>query len=146
MDRAIEQHLRSQQEEGIRSLYYYSNLVLGLAVNEAMYATTGTSKEFWSVWREQFRHKEEEEGYRLALQQLKNGPLPDSDRTVLFKDRFQHVFQYFDQLEQEELTITEQDKMLYSLCRSDRLLDIMYHFILFDDGVKRSPGINNTLR
>jgi len=137
IDKAIEQHLRSQQEEGIRSLYYYSNLVMGLAVNEAKYATTGTSKEFWSVWREQFRNKEEEEGYRLALHLLKNAPLPDSDRTVLFKDRFQHVFQYFDQLEQEDLTITEQDKMLYSLCRRDRLLDIMYHFILFDDGVKK---------
>lgn len=27
--------------------------------------------------------------------------------------------------------------MLYNLCRQDRLLDMMYHFILFDDGVKK---------
>lgn len=137
IDQAIEQHLRNQQEDGIRSLYYYSNLVIGLAVNEARYATTATSKEFWSVWKEQFQHKEEEQDYLQSLQRLKNAPLPNNDRTVLFKERFQNVLQYFNQLEQEDLTITEQDKMLYNLCRPDRLLDIMYHFILFDDGVKK---------
>jgi type I restriction enzyme R subunit len=137
IDQAIEQHLRNQQEDGIRSLYYYSNLVVGLAVNEARYATTATSKEFWSVWKEQFRHKDDEQHYLQKLQQIKNAPLPDNDRTVLFKERFQYVLQYFNQLEQQDLTITEQDKMLYNLCRQDRLLDIMYHFILFDDGVKK---------
>ncbi|MBL7867164.1 MAG: type I restriction endonuclease subunit R [Flavobacterium lindanitolerans] len=137
IDQAIEQHLRNQQEDGIRSLYYYSNLVIGLVVNEARYATTATSKEFWSVWKEQFQHKEEEQDYLQSLQRLKNAPLPNNDRTVLFKERFQYVLQYFNQLEQEDLTITEQDKMLYNLCRPDRLLDIMYHFILFDDGVKK---------
>lgn len=137
IDQAIEQHLRNQQEDGIRSLYYYSNLVIGLAVNEARYATTATSKEFWSVWKEQFRHKDDEQHYLQTLQQIKNAPLPDNDRTVLFKERFQYVLQYFNQLEQEDLTLTEQDKMLYNLCRQDRLLDIMYHFILFDDGVKK---------
>ncbi len=137
IDQAIEQHLRNQQEDGIRSLYYYSNLVIGLAVNEARYATTATSKEFWSVWKEQFRHKDDEQHYLQTLQQIKNAPLPDNDRTVLFKERFQYVLQYFNQLEKEDLTVTEQDSMLYNFCRQDRLLDIMYHFILFDDGVKK---------
>jgi type I restriction enzyme R subunit len=137
IDQAIEQHLRNQQEDGIRSLYYYSNLVIGLAVNEARYATTATSKEFWSVWKEQFRHKEDEQEYQQTLQQIKNAALTDNDRTVLFKERFQYVLQYYHQLEQEDLTITEQDKMLYNVCRQDRLLEIMYHFILFDDGVKK---------
>ncbi len=61
IDQAIEQHLRNQQEDGIRSLYYYSNIVMGLAVNEARYGTTATAKEFWSVWKEQFRNKDEEQ-------------------------------------------------------------------------------------
>jgi type I restriction enzyme R subunit len=137
IDQAIEQHVRNQQEDGIRSLYYYSNMVIGLAVNEAKYATTATSKEFWSVWKEQFRYKEDERDYQQTLQQIKNAPLPDNDRTVLFKERFQYALQYFNQLEQENLTITEQDKMLYNLCRPERLLDIMYHFTLFDDGIKK---------
>ena len=134
IDQAIEQHLRNQQEDGIRSLYYYSNIVMGVAVNEARYGTTATSKEFWSVWKEQFRNKEEEEKWIQELQQIKNEILPDNDRTVLFKERFRYVLQYFDKLEEEDLTITEQDKLLYNVCRKDRLLDIMYHFILFDDG------------
>lgn len=137
IDQAIEQHLRNQQEDGIRSLYYYSNIVVGLAVNEARYATTVTSKEFWSVWKEQFRNKHEEEVYIQTLQQIKNTLLPNNDQTILFKERFHNELRYFNQLEQEELTVTEQDKLLYNLCRKDRLLDIMYHFILFDDGTKK---------
>lgn len=134
---SIEQHLRNQQENGIRSLYHYSNVVISLAVNEAKYATTATSKEFWSLWKEQFRSKQEEQTYTQTLQQLKNSPLPDNDRTVLFKERFRYVLQYFNQLEQEHLTVTEQDKLIYSLCRKDRLLDLMYYSILFDDGIKK---------
>jgi type I restriction enzyme, R subunit len=136
-DKAIEQHLRNQQDDGIRSLYYYSNLVMGLAVNEARYATTATSKEFWSVWKEQFRNSEEENDYFQALKQIKNAPLPKNERTELFRERFQYVLQYFNQLEKDDLVITEQDKLLYSICRKDRLLDIIYHFILFDDGIKK---------
>lgn len=137
IDHSIEQHLRNQQDDGIRSLYHYSNLVVGLAVNEARFATTATSKEFFSVWKEQFQNKQDEQVYLQKLQQFKNAPLPDNDRTVLFKDRYRNVLQYFNQLELEDLTITEQDKLLYNICRKDRLLDLMYHFILFDDGIKK---------
>jgi type I restriction enzyme R subunit len=58
IDQAIEQHLRNQQENGIRSLYHYSNITMSLAVNEARYATTATKKEFWSIWKEQFKNKQ----------------------------------------------------------------------------------------
>lgn len=57
IDKSIEQHLRNQQEEGIRSLYQYSNLVFGLATHDAKYATTATEKEFWSFWKELFKTK-----------------------------------------------------------------------------------------
>ncbi|MDJ1472438.1 type I restriction endonuclease subunit R [Xanthocytophaga flava] len=137
MDQAIEQHLRNQQDDGIRSLYYYSNLVLSMAVNEARYATTATAKEYWSVWKEQFVNERDEQAYLHTLQQIKNTPLPNTERTVLFNERFRYVLHYFNQLELEDLTVTEQDKLLYNLCRKDRLLDLMYHFILFDDGIKK---------
>lgn len=137
VDLTIQQQVRNQQEDGIRPLYYYSNLLLVLTVNEARYATTGTSKKFWSVWKEQFRYKELEQSYQKDLLQLKNAPLPENDRTVLFRDRFRYVLQYFNDLEQEQLVVTEQDKLIYNLCRKDRLLDLMFHFILFDDGAKK---------
>ncbi|HEX2845397.1 MAG TPA: HsdR family type I site-specific deoxyribonuclease [Chitinophagaceae bacterium] len=137
IDLVIQQQVRNQQEDGIRPLYYYSNLLLALTVNEARYATTGTSKKFWSVWKEQFRYKELEQSYQKDLLQLKNAPLPENDRTVLFRDRFRYVLQYFNDLEQEQLVVTEQDKLIYNLCRKDRLLDLMFHFILYDDGAKK---------
>lgn len=137
IEQAVVQSLRNQREDGIRSLFLYSNIVMGVAVNEAKYATTATKKEFWSVWKEQFKTKEQEADYLLTLQQLKNQPLPNTDRTALFKERFYHVLNYFNQLESDELIITEQDKLLYNLCSKERLLDIIYHFILFDNGEKK---------
>jgi type I restriction enzyme R subunit len=106
-------------------------------VHQAKYGTTSTSKEFWGVWKEQFRTKEEEDNYLFKLQQLKNAPLPDTDRTVLFKERFRFVLQYFNDLESKEVIVTEQDKLLFNLCSKGRLLDIIYHFILFDNGEKK---------
>jgi type I restriction enzyme R subunit len=137
IDQAVEQSLRNQKDDGIRSLFQYSNIVMGLAVHQAKYGTTSTSKEFWGVWKEQFRTKEEEDNYLFKLQQLKNEPLPDTDRTVLFKERFRFVLQYFNDLESKEVIVTEQDKLLFNLCSKGRLLDIIYHFILFDNGEKK---------
>lgn len=137
IDKAIEQHLRNQQENGIRSLYYYSNLLMGLATEHASYATTATSKEFWSVWRESFRNSGQEAAFVQELTALKNKPLPADERTVLFNERFRHVLHHFNKLEAHEQAITEQDKLLYSMCRPERLLDIMLNYIVYDDGEKK---------
>lgn len=72
LDEAVSQHLRNQQEDGIRDLYLYSNILMGLAVDEASYATTGSSKEFWNVWKEIFRTKEQGMHYADTLKTLKN--------------------------------------------------------------------------
>lgn len=137
VNEAISQHLRNQHEEGIRALYQYSNLVISLAVNEARYATTATKKEFWSVWKEVFRTKEEGIHYGDAIRQLKNSELPSTERIAIFKQRFSTVLQYFNQLEKEEVIVTEQDKLLFSLCQKARLLDLIFNYIVYDDGVKK---------
>ncbi len=133
----ISQHLRNQQEDGIRGLYLYSNMVLSLAVNEARYATTGTQKEFWSVWKEVFRTKEEGIMYGDTIRQIKNSELPNTERTSIFKQRFKNVLQFFNQLEKEEVIVTEQDKLLFSLCQKSRILDLIFNYIVYDDGVKK---------
>src|SRR5690554_2860625 len=151
VEKAIEQHLRNQQEDGIRSLYLYSNLTLALATHQAKYGTTATSKEFWGVWKEMFRTKEEERLWANEISILKHKALPDNERTVLFKERFNKVWQYFEDLEQEKQVITTQDKLLFSLCHPKRLLEIIYDFILYDDGIKKVAryqqyfAIKNTL-
>ncbi len=137
LKQAISQHLRNQQEDGIRSLYVYSQLILSIATQESTYATNATPEKFWAIWQERFSNDEEERNYKNKLQELKNKPLPISIKEQLFSDRFKYVRQYFDALEQEEILPTEQDKYLFGLCRPERLMDIVFNFVLFDNGEKK---------
>ena len=137
LKQAISQHLRNQQEDGIRSLYVYSQLTLSIATQEAAYATNATPEKFWAKWHEKFNTEEEERNYKNKLHELRNKQLPISIKEQLFSDRFKYVRQYFDALEQAEILPTEQDNYLYGLCRPERLMDIIFNFVLFDNGEKK---------
>lgn len=137
LKQAISQHLRNQQEDGIRNLYVYSQLTLSIATQEAAYATNATPEKFWAKWHEKFNSDEEECNYKNELQEFKNKPLLNSIKEQLFSDRFKYVRQYFDALEQEEILPTEQDNYLFGLCRPERLMDIVFNFVLFDNGEKK---------
>ncbi|MBW1619536.1 type I restriction endonuclease subunit R [Empedobacter falsenii] len=152
IDEAISQNLRNQKEDGIRDLYVYSNLVMGLAVNEAKYATTGTPKEFWNVWIEKFTKKYTEQDFLQELNNIKQAPLPNDERTEIFKTRYAATFKRFNELEKDVVMLTEQDKMIYSICRPERFLELMYQYILYDDGIKKIAryqqyfGIKKTIK
>lgn len=137
VDKAIQQHLRNQQDDGIRSLYHYSNFIMALSSDDAMYATTATTKEFWGTWKEVFRTEKEQNTYDEVLHKLKNSALPQDERTVLYRERFRNVLQYFDKLEAVEQLVTTQDKTLYSICRPERLLKLTHDYTLYDEGVKK---------
>lgn len=137
IEQAISQHLRNQQEDGIRSLFVYSQLLMSIATNRASYATTATEPKFWSKWREKFDFEKDKLIYQNKLAQLKNTPLSNHKKDKLFTERFRYVRAYFDALEQEEIKVTEQDVYLYNLCRPERLLDLIFNFIIFDAGVKK---------
>ena len=49
---AVEQMIRNQQSEYIPQLFKYAQIVLAINRNAAKYATAGTPKKFWSVWKE----------------------------------------------------------------------------------------------
>lgn len=134
---AISQHLRNQQDDGIRSLYVYAQSVLSIATDTAKYATNGTTEEFWAIWHEKFENKDEEQNYKNILQQLKNQPLSAEQKNKLFADRFRYVRSHFDAMENETIEPTKQDEYLYSLCRPQRLMDLIFNFILFDNGEKK---------
>ncbi|HAD13035.1 MAG TPA: restriction endonuclease subunit R [Saprospirales bacterium] len=134
---AISQHLRNQQEDGIRSLYVYTQLTLSIATQDAAYATNATPEKFWAKWQEKFGSEEAEKVYRRTLTELKNQPLTPAVKDHLFADRFKYVWRYFDALEQETILPTVQDEYLYGLCRPERLLDIVFNFLLFDNGEKK---------
>ncbi|GBD86410.1 type-1 restriction enzyme R protein [bacterium BMS3Abin03] len=134
---AISQQLRNQQEDGIRSLYVYAQIIMCIATQEARYATNATQEKFWSIWKEKFNTKENEEKHKSYLQDLKNQPLPIEQKEKLFGDRFKYVRDYFDEMEKENILPTVQDEYLYGLCRPERLLDLIFNFVMFESGDKK---------
>ena len=152
---AIEQNIRNFSKTGIRSLYMYSQLLLSIATNDGSYGTTGTSKEFWAKWKEQFPTKKEKDEYYRKLATLKNTPLTESQKDELFGERtygFNYARRYFDGVENEERVLTKQDELLYSLCRPERILDFIRNFTLYDEGIKKVAryqqffAVNDTLK
>lgn len=150
-DLGIEQHIRNFGKKGIRSLYVYSNLLMSIAVNDGSYATTGTSKEFWAKWKEQFATREIEKNYWSELKKLKNQPLNSQQKDELFSEKFNYIRTYFDNLESETRSTSKQDELLYSICRPERFLDLIRNFTLYDNGIKKIAryqqyfAVNDTL-
>lgn len=130
LEQAISQNLRNQQEDGIPHLYKYVQLVLGITTNQAKYATVGTHKKFWAIWKEQNLDESN-------LTELVNKPLSEDKKDKLFQDRFKYVRKYFDNIETAGRLINDQDKILYSLCEPERLLELAYKYIVFDTGTKK---------
>jgi type I restriction enzyme R subunit len=137
LTQAISQQLRSQQEDGIRSLYVYAQILLSLGCNHALYATNSTPEKFWAKWQEKFENTEGENNYKHELQGIKNQPITKEQKNKLFEGRFKYVRHYFDALESATILPTVQDEYLFGLCRPERLLNIIFNFILFDDGEKK---------
>lgn len=128
---AISQNIRNQKDDGIPGLFIYSQILLALSKNEAKYATTGTSIKFWAVWRE------EEKEFETLVQSLINTPMsPDQTQHLLsgniWTEQDQGEF-----LQQSPRLVTEQDRIIYALCRPERLLELAFRFILFDAGEKK---------
>ena len=134
IEQAISQHLRNQKEDGIRSLYLYSALLLAVNRQEASYATTATPRKFWARWNEQFADSQQENDYRQRLDTLVNTPRLNDK---LFGERFGYVRRNFEQLYCSPVAPSVQDEYLYNLCRPERLLELMYGFTLYDDGIKK---------
>jgi type I restriction enzyme, R subunit len=127
---AVSQMIRNQDAHEIPRLFAYSQLLLALSANDALYATTGTPKKFWSLWRE-------EGASAAAVQALINRPLDAAVQAKLYDWRplARPIRQHFATLGQR--LPTEQDQLLYALLRPPRLLELAYQFIVFDGGIKK---------
>jgi type I restriction enzyme, R subunit len=131
VDQAISQSIRNQSDDFIPKLFVYSQLVLAVSKNAAMYATTGTPRKFWGVWKEKLDRDRD-------IAQAINKPLSQADKDKLFVEPFRAARDHFEMLEKAgDREITEQDRALFSLCRPERLLELAYRFTLFDNGIKK---------
>jgi len=131
INEAISQQIRNQKDDQIPKLFLYSQILLAIAKNEAKYATTGTPKKFWSVWREERGDSEDE------LQRLVNIPLNEEKLDKLFTENAWFVREKKEHYAVLQRKVTEQDRTLYALCRPERLLELTFRYILFDAGVKK---------
>jgi type I restriction enzyme R subunit len=121
----ISQHLRNQKTDGIQDLYAYSQLLLSISGTDGRYGTTGTPAKFWSAWTE-------EEITEAEMQAVKSTPLSEAQKAALFADKPKWMRDGFDRLHSGSMWPTEQDKLIVSLLRPDRLLDFTRRFIFFD--------------
>jgi type I restriction enzyme, R subunit len=134
---AIAQHIRNQQEDGIRQLYIYSQLNTSIATDSAMYGTAGTPEQFWGHWTEKFASAEEEMNHKSHLTALKNEPLTPQQKDRLFGDRFKYVRAYFEALESKTIIPAVQDGYLMNVYTPKRFLDLIFGFIVYDNNVKK---------
>jgi type I restriction enzyme, R subunit len=127
---AISQQIRNQKDHEIPRLFIYSQLLLALSKNEAKYATTGTSASFWAIWKE---NKNIDDG----IKKLANKPLALEESEKLFQNRKMELREQVESFRSEGREVTPQDRMLYSLCRPGRLLEMTFRYILYDAGEKK---------
>lgn len=129
MREAISQHIRNQKDDEIPKLFIYSQSLLALSKNEALYATTGTPLKFWAQWHE------EDEKLDETLKPLIEQPVSEEQIDKMYGAGFiREKRPAYGTLTRQ---VTEQDRALYALCRPERLLELAYRFILYDAGVKK---------
>lgn len=108
LDEAISQNIGNQKEDAIPKLFHYAQILIAVQPNAAKYAVTGTEAKFWAVWKEDIE---------TEVQKILK-------RTI-------------NRIGAEDRLVTEQDKALYALCSPDRLLDMVYKYVVFDGPDKK---------
>jgi type I restriction enzyme, R subunit len=135
---AISQMLRNQKDDYIPHLFQFVQLLIGTSVNEFRYGAVGTPRKYWSVWKE-------EGSFDQAIHATANQRLPADVEAKLFapldeKDAvaYREARQYFTELwAGGDRLPTTQDRTLWALLRPERLLELIYGYIVFDAGVRK---------
>ena len=127
LETAIKQNIRNWQSDEIPQLFFYSQLAVALNKNEGSYGTTGTGIKFWSKWREMYDVDTE---VRAAI----NGPVRREDHEKLFRGAFAYAKADFEAMAAVDREPTGQDRLLWSLCRPERLIELARQFVLYDEG------------
>ncbi|MFK5948723.1 MAG: HsdR family type I site-specific deoxyribonuclease [Methylococcales bacterium] len=123
---AISQQIRNQGQQEIPHLFAYSQLLLSINGHEGLYATCGTPEKFWAKWKEELIPEAE-------FVRLKNRNLNDKQLSSLFNHRPVNAKdEYLSLIAAGDLTVTDQDRLIISLLRPERLLEMTRLFTLFD--------------
>ena len=160
LKKADSQLIGYQSEDNIPQLFHFAQLLMSMNRTEARYATVGTPRKFWQTWREEDDagdapavlansaaetlpdavtfEKLVEEADASDLLAAVNTPLGFAEEQAIFSGPMATARDHFEALREEgERAITEQDRTLYSLCRPERLLDLVRRFTVFDGGIRK---------
>ena len=138
IDKAIKQIITYQRDEEIPHLFQFVQLVIGTSVNDILYATVGTPRKFWSFWREGSVDTK-------AIHKCANTKLSQQTQDKLFtpleeKDvgEYRKLRQHFSSLWAEgDRLPTAQDETLWALLRPERLIELIYGYMVFDAGIRK---------
>ena len=94
VEEAVGQMIRNQQAAYIPQLFKFAQLVVATNKNAVKYATVGTPKKFWSVWKEQ-----DDEWLQTRLNALVPDRMPtEQDRNIISlfsRERVFELIRYF---------------------------------------------------
>jgi len=123
---AVSQQIRNQGQTEIPHLFAYSQLLLSVNGHDGLYGTCGTAEKFWAKWNE-------EQIIEAEMIRLKNKKLDEKQLTSLFGHRPDAAkAEYLSLIAGGDLIVTDQDRLLVSLLRPDRLIDMTRLYTLFD--------------
>ncbi len=129
LSEAVSQQIRNQGQTEIPHLFAYSQLLLSVNGHDGLYGTCATPDKFWAKWKE-------EEIIEAEFIRLKNMVLDHNQLSSLFGHRPDVARdEYCSLIAEGDLTVTDQDRLLVSLLRPDRLLDMTRLYTLFDKKV-----------
>lgn len=131
LKKADSQLIGYQNEDNIPQLFHFTQLLLSMKRQEARYATVGTPRKFWQLWRDE---EDQDEDILAAI----NRPLTEEEKRAVFSGDLADARAFFDQLAAGgERAVSAQDRLIYALCRPPRLLDIVRRFTVFDSGIRK---------
>lgn len=138
IDEAIKDLTDKQKDNEIPQLFIYSQILIAINSRRAEYATSRTIRKFYGIWREEeFEENEVKESIHKKLHK------EVAEKLIVSGDeKYEPV---------KDRLLTEQDRLIYSLLRKDRLLEIMKYFLVYDEGIKKIAryqqyfGIKETL-
>lgn len=94
VEQAVEQTIRNQQKEYIPQLYKFAQIVAATNKNAVKYATAGTPKKFWTIWKE-----EDTAFLNAALARHVSGRTPTEQDRILIslftQSRVMELIRYF---------------------------------------------------
>lgn len=133
LNEAISQQLRNHRAENIPHFFCLTQLLLVVSQNAAQYGTTATDKEFWAVWKEEAAAELDQQ-----LHTLVNTPLSPTQQQKLLSWREPWQQQKIQEIwNTGERQVSAQDRTLYSLLTPQRLLELIFGYIIFDNGTKK---------